>query len=57
MVIESVAMILYKIKFIDSARLMATSLSNLVDSLVNGIQKINAEIVIIFLNMKMPRTI
>ena len=57
MVIESVAMILYKIKFIDSARLMTTSLSNLVDSLVNGIQKINAEIVIIFLNMKMPRTI
>ena len=37
---ESVVIISYKIKFIDSARFMATSLSNLVDNLIEGIQKI-----------------
>ena len=37
---ESVATISYKIKFIDSARFMATSLSNLVDNLTEGIHKI-----------------
>ena len=36
---ESVVTISYKIKFIDSARFMATSLSNLVDNLVEGIYK------------------
>ena len=37
---ESVVTIFYKIKFIDSARFMASSLSNLVDNLVEGIHKI-----------------
>ena len=36
---ESVATISYKLKFIDSARFMATSLSNLVDNLKEGINK------------------
>ena len=38
---ESVVPISYKITFIDSARFMATSLSNLVDNLTEGICKIN----------------
>ena len=33
----------YKIKFIDSARLTATSLSNLVDNLTEGIHKVKCE--------------
>ena len=40
---ESVASIFYKIKFIDSARLIATSLSNLVDNLIEGIHKVKCE--------------
>ena len=36
---KSVANISYKIKFIDSARFMASSLSNLVDNLAEGIHK------------------
>ena len=36
---ESVVTISYKIKFIDSKRLMASSLSNLVDNLAEGIHK------------------
>ena len=35
---ESVVTICYKIKFIDSARFMTTSLSNLADNLAEGIQ-------------------
>ena len=38
---EKAATISYKIKFIDSARFMTTSSSNLVDSLTEGIRKIN----------------
>ena len=37
---ESVITISYKIKFIDSARFTATSLSNLADNLTEGINKI-----------------
>ena len=40
---ESFATISYKIKFIDSARFMATSLSNLVDNLTKGIHKITCK--------------
>ena len=47
----------YKIKFIDSMRFVATFLSKLVDSLTEGIQKLNAKIVIVFLNMKLLRII
>ena len=37
---ESITIIYYKSKFIDSARFMTTSLSNLVDNLTQGIHKI-----------------
>ena len=37
---ESITAVLYKIKFIDSARFMASSLSDLVDDLTEGIYKI-----------------
>ena len=40
---ESVVTISYKIKFIDSARFMASSLSNLVDNLIERIQKIKCK--------------
>ena len=40
---ESVVTISYKIKFIDSARFMATSLSNRVDNLTEGIHKIKCK--------------
>ena len=40
---ESLASIFYKIKFIDCARLIATSLSNLVDNLTEGIHKVKCE--------------
>ena len=39
----SVVTISYKIKFIDSARLMASSLSNFVDNLSEGILKIKCK--------------
>ena len=47
----------YKINVIDSARFMASSLSNLVDNSVEGILKLNVKIVIVFLNMKVSRAI
>ena len=37
---ESVVTISYKIKFLDNARFMASSLSNLVDNLAEGTYKI-----------------
>ena len=40
---ENVVNISYKIKLIDSARFMVTSLSNLVDNVAEGIHKINCE--------------
>ena len=40
---ESVATMSYKIKSIDSARFIATSLSNLVDNLTEGILKIKCK--------------
>ena len=40
---ESVKTISYKIKFIDSARFMTSSLSNLVDNLVEGIHTIKCK--------------
>ena len=40
---ESVVTTSYKIKIIDSARFMAVSLSNLVDNLSEGIQKIKCK--------------
>ena len=52
---EGVMTIHYKIKFIDNARFMLSSLSNLVGNLAEGIHKI--KIVIVFLNMKVPRRI
>ena len=54
---EMVETISCKIKFIDSMRFVATLLSKLVDSLTEGIQKLNAKIVIVFLNMKLLRII
>ena len=41
--IESVVTISYKIKFIDSARFMASPLSNFVDHLTEGIHKIKCK--------------
>ena len=40
---ESVVTVSYKIKFIDSARFMTSSLSNLVDNLTEGIHKIKCK--------------
>ena len=37
---ESITIIYYKSKFIDSARFITTSLSNLADNLTQGIHKI-----------------
>ena len=49
---ESVTTIFYKIKFIDSARLMASSLSNLADDLIEGIHKIKCKDCDCFLEYK-----
>ena len=54
---ESVVTILYNIKFFDNARLIAISLSNLIDNLAEKIHKIKCKIVIVFLNMKVLRII
>ena len=54
---KSVVTISYKIKFIDSARFMATSLSNFVDNLTEGIHKNKCKYCNFFLNMKVLRII
>ena len=54
---ESVQSISYKINFIDSARFMASLLSNLVDNLDQGFIKSNVKTLIVFLNMKVLKTI
>ena len=47
----------YKIKFIDSARFMASPLSNFIDNLAEGSHKIKYKVCDCFLNMKVPMTI
>ena len=49
---ETVVTISYKIEFIDSARFMASSLSNLVDNLAEGIHKIKCKDYDCFLEYK-----
>ena len=49
---EDITTVSYKIKFLDRARFMASSLSNLFDNLAEGIHKLNAKIAIVSLNMK-----
>ena len=46
---ESVVTLSYKIKFIDSARFMASSLSNLVENLTEGIHKVKCKDCVCFL--------
>ena len=41
---EYIIIISYKIEFIESARFMASSLSNLVDNLEEGIHKLNVKL-------------
>ena len=54
---ESVQSISYKINFIDSAGFLASLLSNLVDNLDQGFIKSNVKTLIVFLNMKVLKTI
>ena len=54
---ETVENISYKIKFTNTARIMASSLSNLVDNLMERIHKIKCKIVVIFLNINISRVI
>ena len=49
---ETVGIISYKIKFIDSARFIASSLSNLVENLMEGIHKIKFKVCGCFLEYK-----
>ena len=49
---ESVVTISYKIRFIDSAKFMTSSLSNLVDNLTEGIHKTKCKDCDSFFNMK-----
>ena len=53
---EDIIKILHKIKFIDSARFIVRSLTNLVNNLIEFIE-LNEKIVTVFSNMKVLRTI
>ena len=54
---QAVETISYKIKFIDSARFMKSSLSNFVVHNLTGFIKLNVKIVIVFLNINVSRVI
>ena len=55
---ESVVTASYKIKFIDSARFMASSLTKILLMISQeGFIKFNVKIAIVFLNMKVSKTI
>ena len=54
---KSVVTISYKIKFIGSARYMATSLSTLLIISQKEFTKLHVKIVIVFLNMKLSKKI
>ena len=54
---EDIIEISYKIKFINSARALALSLSNLVEILQKEFIKLNAKIAIVFLNTKVSMTV
>ena len=46
----------YKIKFIDSVRFMAVSLSSLTDNLADRLTKLNLKYLSLILNMPQPKT-
>ena len=54
---ESIVAIPYKIKYIDSSRVITSSLSNFVNISQKNFTKLNVKIATVFLNMKVSRTI
>ena len=52
---ENIITIACKINFLNSARFMKTSLSNLVNNLIERINRIKLNVVIVFLNMQESR--
>ena len=54
---ESIVAISYKIKYIDSSSVMTSPLSNFDDISQKNFTKLNVKIAIVFLNMKVSRTI
>ena len=54
---ESIVAISYRIKYIDSSRVMTSSLSNFVNISQKNFTKLNVKIATVFLNMKVSRTI
>ena len=55
--IESVVTIFYKIKFTDSEKFIASSLSNAADNLAEGIHTIKCKDCDCFMNITVSRTI